>query len=324
MKTKKSALKRVAVTTGDIDGIGYEVSAKALAKLGPQKGCHFFVFVSPRSEFRHRDLLRKKFSIVTFTDLAAALRFSNSNTNTGYLIEILSNNSPALWVETAAKNCLNKNFHSLVTAPLSKQEIKLAGFSDLGHTDILKRLSKKKNAFMTFVGDRFNVLLVSGHQPVKQVESKLSRSLIREALENALSARSFLPKSQQEKPLAVLGLNPHAGDQGMIGQFDGKTLKPLLKTYSSSKVVGPLVPDVAYLPENWSKYSFYIAQYHDQGLIPFKMIHGFDSGVHLTLGLPLRRTSVDHGTAKDIFGKNRANPHSMIEALRWGVRLAQK
>lgn len=322
MKLNKSALRRVAITTGDVDGIGYEITAKALRNLGPQTGCHFFVFLSPRSELSHRKILQKKFKLVTFTDLNSAVLFSESTKDHRFLIEILENSSPAKWVEAAARGCLKKQFHSLVTAPLSKQEIRRAGFSDLGHTDILKRLSRKKMAFMTFVGNHFNVLLVSGHQPVKQVEGKLSRSLIHTAIENALVARKFLNSSFKKKPLAVLGLNPHAGDQGLIGRFDEKTLKPLLKSYSKHQVQGPLVPDVAFIKENWSKYSFYVAQYHDQGLIPFKMIHGFDSGVHLTLGLPLHRTSVDHGTAKDIFGKNRANPRSMMEAIKWGVQLA--
>ncbi len=318
-------MKRIGITTGDVDGIGYEVTAKALSLLGPQKGCHFFLFFSPLSEIKYRPVIQKKFKLVTFTNIHSALKFSRSNNSSQYLIEIIQGSSPAVWVEQCGRLCLKENLDSMVTAPLSKQEIRAAGFSDLGHTDILKRLAKKKTAFMTFVGKHFNVLLVSGHLPVSRVEKKLKASLIQEAIKAAFSARDLLPAAQSRKPLAVLGLNPHAGDQGLIGGFDQKTLRPLLKKMGSRiPLQGPLVPDVAFIPNQWKKYSFYIAQYHDQGLIPFKMIHGFDSGVHLTLGLPIRRTSVDHGTAKDIFGKNKANPKSMAEALRWGVRLAKR
>jgi 4-hydroxythreonine-4-phosphate dehydrogenase len=125
-------------------------------------------------------------------------------------------------------------------------------------------------------------------------------------------------------PIGLLGLNPHAGDSGLIGQEEQTVISKAMKQLFELgiPVVGPLVPDAAFQKENWGKYSTFVACYHDQGLIPFKSIHGFDSGVHLTLGLSLKRTSVDHGTAKDIFGKNKANPGSMVSALRWAIKWA--
>lgn len=313
-----SSFKRIAITTGDIDGIGLEVTVKALQKIGPQANSQFLVYRSIDStHFR-----LPKFERVQVLDLQEALAIK---TKKNQLIEIVRGDSPALWVEEVASACLLKQLDSMVTAPLSKQEVQRAGLSDIGHTDILKRVSGSKTAFMTFMGPKFNVLLVSGHLPVQSVERALSPELIEKALQAADQARRLLSKSQSKKPLAILGLNPHAGDQGLIGSFDERVLKPLLKSVGKKiALVGPLVPDVAFLPENWNKYSVYVAQYHDQGLIPFKMIHGFDAGVHLTLGLPIRRSSVDHGTAKDLFGKNKANPGSMIEAIKWGVRLAHK
>lgn len=313
-----SLVRRVAITSGDVDGIGLEVSIKALNKVGPQNQIQFLLFRSPKSsEFK-----LPKFKRIQVLNLEDALSLPARGRE---LIEVVNEDSPAVWVENVARACLKREISSMVTAPLSKQEIQNAGFSDIGHTDILKRVSGKKTAFMTFVGPKFNVLLVSGHIPLEKVERALSAKLLKEALEAAHQARAFLPGSMKKRPLAVLGLNPHAGDQGLIGKFDQRILKPTLETMKKRlPLAGPLVPDVAFLPENWKKYSVYVALYHDQGLIPFKMIHGFDAGVHLTLGLPIKRTSVDHGTAKDLFGKNKANPGSMIEALRWGVRLAQK
>ncbi len=310
--------RRVAITTGDVDGIGLEVTTKALNHLGPQSGTQFYLF-------RHADSPKfrlPKFERVPVHSIAEALNIPFQKKS---IIEIIQDSSPAQWVEDCAKACLKNEFHSMVTAPLSKTEIQKSGFKDLGHTDILKRVSGRKYAFMTFIGPKFNVLLVSGHIPVEKIQSTLTQDLLKEAFACADEARKLLPGSQAGKPLAVLGLNPHAGDQGLIGNFDDQTLRPFLRSLAFKPTpVGPLVPDAAYLPENWKRFSFYVALYHDQGLIPFKMAHGFDVGAHLTLGLPIRRSSVDHGTAKDIFGKNKAKPGSMIEALKWGIRLAKQ
>lgn len=313
-----SSLRQVVITSGDIDGIGLEVSLKALRKIGPQRQTQFILFRSKYApSFRLPSF--KKIQISRLNEVFNIDRKANE------LIEIVSDQSPATWVEETAKACLSGAVAAMATAPLSKQEIQRAGFSDIGHTDILKRISQKKTAFMAFMGPQFNVLLTSGHIPVEAVEKALTRELIQQALAAAHEARSFLPATKRSRPLGVLGLNPHAGDHSLIGRFDQDLLKPLLlKTGGSIPLVGPLVPDVAFLPENWNKYSVYVALYHDQGLIPFKMIHGFDAGVHLTLGLPIKRSSVDHGTAKEIFGQNKANPGSMIEALRWAVKLAHK
>ncbi|MGZ5279578.1 MAG: 4-hydroxythreonine-4-phosphate dehydrogenase PdxA [Pseudobdellovibrionaceae bacterium] len=311
------SFKKVAITTGDVDGVGLEVTAKALNHLGPQVRTQFYLFRSPESpKFRTPGFQR-----VQTSDISEALAIQPQKNQ---LIEILQKSSPAQWVEDVAKSCLQKDFHSMVTAPLSKQEIQNSGFKDLGHTDILKRVSGRKFAFMTFVGPKFNVLLVSGHIPVEKIQNALTTELLKEAVTNALQARALLKPALSRRPLALLGLNPHAGDQGLIGDFEAQVLRPFLKSLPGKPpIVGPMVPDAAFLEENWKRFSFFVALYHDQGLIPFKMAHGFDVGAHLTLGLPIRRSSVDHGTAKDLFGKNRAKPGSMIEALRWGVRLAR-
>lgn len=316
-------MKKIAITTGDQDGVGFEVTAKALDALGPKKSVLFFIFRGPQVERKYLQLIQEKFRVFTVSALEDALDLAKNFPVPRMLIEIVRKDSPAKWVETVAQACLDGQLDSMVTAPLSKQEIRAAKMKDIGHTDILKRVCQKPNAFMCFVGKKFNVLLVTGHLPTSQVEKAISPSLLRSALTLALDARKYLSVAQARRPIGLLGLNPHASDKGIIGRFEGRHLLPLIQSMNRrSQIVGPLVPDVAFLPVNWKSFSFYVAQYHDQGLIPFKMIHGFDHGVHLTLGLPIKRSSVDHGTAKDIFGKNRANPKSMIEALQWGIRLA--
>jgi 4-hydroxythreonine-4-phosphate dehydrogenase len=179
---------------------------------------------------------------------------------------------------------------------------------------------------MGFVGEKFNVVLTTAHLPISQVTKHLSFSTVAEALLHANELRKALPAKIRNKPIGVLGLNPHAGEQGLIGQEE-LMIFPNLASFAKEKgipVVGPLVPDAAFFPENWGKFSIYLCLYHDQGLIPFKMIHGQDSGVHISLGIPFVRTSVDHGTAKDIFSKNKANPNSMIDSIRWAVNLARQ
>lgn len=311
-----SSLKKVAITTGDIDGIGLEIAVKGLLKIGPQKNVCFHLWRSPDSPDKETKRLKNKFNVVQISDFSELAKYEYKNDQ---LIEIISQKAPALWVEDVANLCLHKKINSLVTGPLSKQAVLEAGLSDLGHTDILKRVSKSDNAFMGFIGKHFNVILVSSHIPLKSVEKKLTTDLLLKSIKVALESRKILKPILRSKPIGILGLNPHAGDSGLIGDFEQSVLQDLFK--SNRHIKGPLVPDVAFIKSNWSDFSYYLALYHDQGLIPFKTVHGFDSGVHLTLGLPIKRTSVDHGTAKDIFGKNEANPGSMIEAIKWGVKL---
>jgi len=311
---------KVALTTGDVDGIGFEVTAKALNRLGPQKDVQFLLWRAEGTSQKYLRLIDKKWERITVDSLDEALKISGP-----YLIDIASDLSPAHWVEVSAKACLNKKIDALATAPLSKTTIQEAGFSDLGHTDILKRLSKSKYVNMGFVGREFNVVLATAHVPVANITKSLNFTVLAQALKNADSLRRKLPAAQQKRPIAVLGLNPHAGEKGLIGHEEQQLFPQLLSFAKENKIPmeGPLVPDAAFFPENWKKYSVYLALYHDQGLIPFKMIHGQDSGVHISLGIPFVRTSVDHGTAKDIFGKDKANPNSMIDAIRWAVKLAR-
>jgi 4-hydroxythreonine-4-phosphate dehydrogenase len=181
---------------------------------------------------------------------------------------------------------------------------------------------------MTFIGDKFNVMLATGHIPLSQLSSKFSASNLEEAIRAAGGFVRLLRKLEKRKtptkPIGVLGLNPHAGDTGIIGTEDDSIVKPTLNRFGDSDILleGPLVPDSAFTPPSWSKYSLYLALYHDQGLIPFKTVHG-QNGVHLTWGLPFIRTSVDHGTAFDIAGKDKADATSMRLAVEWAIRLAR-
>jgi 4-hydroxythreonine-4-phosphate dehydrogenase len=313
--------KRIALTTGDDDGIGFEVTAKALHKLGPQRGVQFFLWRNDCASAKYLKLIDQKFERIVVDTLEEALKIEGP-----YLVDICSDQSPAHWVEITAKACMKKQLDGMATAPLSKTLIKDAGFKDLGHTDILKRVSRTKTVHMGFAGSEFNVVLATGHLSVANISKHISFSTVAEALLHADQLRKSLPASKRSKPIGVLGLNPHAGEQGLIGGEELLVFPNLASFAKEKKIpyVGPLVPDAAFFKENWKKYSVYLRLYHDQGLIPFKMIHGQDSGVHISLGIPFVRTSVDHGTAKDIFGKNKANPNSMIDAIRWSINLTRQ
>jgi 4-hydroxythreonine-4-phosphate dehydrogenase len=304
--------------------VGSEVVAKALARLKPRRGVQLFLWRSPKCPTKHLRLIDSQFKRTTVSSWHEAMRIPF--TKSKELIDINSVLPAAQWVELSAKAAMMGNLDGIATAPLSKTSIQQAGLQDIGHTDILKRISRSAHVHMGFVGSKFSVVLATGHIPIQTVSEQLTRERIEAAIRSAQELRSILPKSVGKLPLALIGLNPHAGETGLIGHEEQDVLNPLLEKLKAGGVDidGPLVPDAAFLKPNWTRYSVYVSCYHDQALIPFKMIHGQTSGVHITLGLPFVRTSVDHGTAKSLFGLNKANASSMIEAIDWAIRLCQE
>ncbi len=311
----------VAITTGDNDGIGLEITAKALAQIKSQKGIQFFLWRSHAAKESFLRPIDRHFKRITVYDWASALLVKSKNQKT--LIDIASPLPPPRWVEMMAHAGVSRKIDALVTAPLSKTSIHQSGLDDKGHTDILKRVCKEKNVFMLFLGAHFNVALCTDHLPLHEAYNKLSEEKLFQCISLCQQFKEYLPPSFKRKPLGVVGINPHAGEGGLIGLKELEIFTPVLSTALKNgiEVSGPLVADVCFQKKNWKNYSIYIASYHDQGLIPFKMAHGGGSGVHLSLGLPFVRTSVDHGTAKDIFGKNKADPRSMKGALLTALKL---
>lgn len=320
-----SHLHKIALTTGDADGVGLEVAAKALARLSSKVANSktvVFLFRSMGAEKKQKylfDLIDQKFTRLSFSSLENALLFLSSlhqrnQLPKNVLFDLSLCSSPAEWVLEASLACQNKLLDSIVTGPLSKGlTAKLKG-KPLGHTGIFRQLYPHHKMHMAFIGSRFNVLLATDHVNLNSVEKKLNVRAFKAALAASEKLRLLL---KDKKKIAVIGLNPHAGENGLMGKFE-KKMKRYLK---SNQLVGFLSPDAAFLKKNLDRYSLFLALYHDQGLIPFKMQHGQDSGVHVTMGLPFIRTSVDHGTANDIFNRNIANPQSMIEALQLNLKL---
>ena len=312
--------KIIAITTGDIDGIGLEVTIKALSNFVNSKN-KFLVFRSIKSD-SCKFINKSNLKFLRFDKIEDAIRELNLVDSKNKIIEIVTNESPAEWVRTATNLCLLKKINGLVTGPVSKKTFIESNLGSIGHTPLIKQLCNVKYVFMGFLGKFFNVILLNGHIPLKSVEDSLDREYLLSAL-NIIDFwnSKYFKVSADKKPMGILGLNPHSGENGLIGSFEKNILRDIITSHSG--IVGPLVPDAAFSKENWNKFSFYLALYHDQGLIPFKMIHGHSGGTHVTIGLPIIRTSVDHGTATDIFGKDIAQPESMIDAISWCENLIE-
>lgn len=310
-------MKKILLTAGDPNGIGLEVTAKALERLGPQPGVQFFLMRSPQSEIKQLKRIDKQFNRITCSNLNEALAITSKSDT---LFDIQSFNSAPRWVEDAAIACHLKKASGMVTAPLSKTLIQKSGYAAKGHTEILQKVSGAKSVHMVFVGNQFNVLLATGHIPLRRVPLALTKKSLESAIAHALEVRKILRKPLRKLPIALLGLNPHAGESGLLGKEEALVFKPLVSKYKN--VLGPMPPDAAFLEQNWRRFSVFVCPYHDQGLIPFKMIHG-TSGFHLTQGLTFVRTSVDHGTAFDIYGKNKADCSSMLDAIKACIEMSR-
>jgi 4-hydroxythreonine-4-phosphate dehydrogenase len=315
---------KLALTTGDSDGIGLEVTLKALKALGPAlNGCYFVFLDQAFVDEALTALGDFRCETLAVTDKSSFFAACQKDINSIDLVLLSSTALPPIWVEMAAEACHLKLLNGLVTAPLSKLLIHQSGLNDMGHTQILKRVTKSASVHMGFLGQHFNLVLATDHIPIDQVSASINEESLVSALMAAFHLRSQLLHNKNSLPIALLGLNPHAGEAGLIGRAEleihSRVVEKLQK--KNIPVVGPIVPDAAFLPQNWSQYSVFVANYHDQGLIPFKMAHGFDDGVHVSLGLPFIRTSVDHGTAKELYGKDQANFGSMKQAIRWAVEL---
>jgi 4-hydroxythreonine-4-phosphate dehydrogenase len=218
------------------------------------------------------------------------------------------------YLETAVAAAARGELAAIVTGPISKTWARRAGFEFLGHTEMLAARLDARDVAMFFVGPKLRVALATVHRPLAEVVMDLSTDRVRSVIE--LVAHSMIHDLGVTAPrIGVVGLNPHAGEDGLLGDEDADIIAPALEPpIPPATLVGPLVPDAAFRDAVHGRYDALIAMYHDQGLIPVKLID-FDESVNVTLGLPIVRTSPDHGTAYDIAGKGIARSISMQRAL---------
>jgi 4-hydroxythreonine-4-phosphate dehydrogenase len=225
-----------------------------------------------------------------------------------------------LCLEIATHEALAQRVAGVVTAPLSKASLSQAGVPFPGHTEILARLTGTTRYCMMLASEKITTSLVTTHTALASVPSELSAEGIVNTIQLTHAAMKRVGHASPR--LVVCALNPHAGEDGLFGAEEQRFIEPAIRRarHDGLQVEGPVPPDTAFLPERLARTDAYICMYHDQGLIPFKML-SFEVGVNVTLGLPIVRTSPDHGTAFDLAWSGRANPSSMREAVLYAVRL---
>ncbi len=226
------------------------------------------------------------------------------------------------FITTATRMTISGKTAAIVTCPINKTALKMAGSKFPGHTEFIADQTKSKNFVMMLAGRTLRVVLVTIHIPLKEVPRSLSTEKILSTVEitqQALKERFGIRKPR----IAVAGLNPHAGEDGMFGDEEKTRIIPAIKLAREKNIdaSGPFPPDTVFYNASKGDVDAVVCMYHDQGLIPFKLIH-FSDGVNTTLGLPIIRTSVDHGTAYDIAGTGRADPESLVAAIQMAATQA--
>ena len=226
------------------------------------------------------------------------------------------------YIARATQDALAQKIHAVVTAPLNKEALHLGGVNFPGHTEILAHLTQAKHYAMMLTSPKLRVIHVTTHIAFHDVPQYLTKQRVAEVI--ALAHETLQMLGIAEPRIAVAGLNPHCGEGGLFGDEDTRNIAPAVREAQAKgwQVTGPVPPDsVFHRAANLQEFDIVVAMYHDQGHIPIKVL-GFDSGVNVTTGLPIIRTSVDHGTAFPVAGTGKANANSMLEALRLAARMA--
>ena len=226
------------------------------------------------------------------------------------------------YIKKAVSLARKGEIDAIVTTPVNKKGLQRAGFRFPGHTELLAHLTKTENYAMMLVGGPLRVVLVTTHIPLSKVNCSLSKEKIYQTIRLAWdNMKYFEVKSPR---IGVAGLNPHAGEEGLFGKEERRFIIPAVKKAKKKgiRVEGPIPPDTIFYRALKGEFDCVVCMYHDQGLIPLKML-AFDKGVNVTLGLPIVRTSVDHGTAYEIAEKGVANPQSLFEAIKLAAKLVK-
>ncbi len=318
----------LGITMGDPAGIGPEITALALSDPEIYKDCFPLVIGDTRLLNKAVELLNLRMTFKSINSVNNACfksscpevislssidpdRFTPAVCTREYGIAMLS------YINKAIELAMENKIHAVVTAPITKSSLKLADSKFHGHTELFATATKTDNYNMMFLGKKMNIVLVTIHIPLSLVSESISIEKIYKTI--TTTHQFFKTRMGIAEPcFAIAGLNPHAGENSMFGDQENKIIIPAVQMAARKgmNVSGPFPSDTLFHHALESqKYDCIIAMYHDQGLIPFKMLH-FDDGVNTTTGLPIIRTSCDHGTAYDIAWKGIANPGSLIQAVK--------
>lgn len=324
--------KVIAVTMGDPAGIGPEIIVKAL-QSEILKNIQAVVVGSA-------DLLKKQLDMGLFhgvkINIIGNVKDAIFSSNVINVIDIPLADLDSLkpgevqpqagdlayrCIKKATELALNHDVGGIATAPLNKEALHSAGHMYPGHTELLAKLTNSKNVAMVLYTDKLKVIHVTTHVSLRNFLDNLNTDRIEIVIKIAYD---FLKRvGYQDPKIAVAGVNPHAGENGLFGDEEIKFVTPAIEKMRSEgiNITGPCPPDTVFLQAHQGKFDMVVAMYHDQGHIPLKLL-GFYDGVNIAAGLPFIRTSADHGTAFDIAWKGIANPDSMIESIRLAAQLA--
>jgi len=315
-------IKRVLITPGEPAGIGPDILIKAIQNEWP---CELIAIADPDLLSKRAEQLQLPFTY-TLTNLQEIPIVNQKNTIKVYPVSLknpviagqLNKQNSHYVIDTlniATNYCLTHPECALVTGPVHKAIINAAGISFSGHTEWLAKLAHVTKTVMLFVVQQLKVALVTTHLPLKEVADAITPETLTSVI--SIVHRELITRFNIANPrIGVCGLNPHAGENGYLGREEIDVITPTLDTLRANglNLIGPLPADTIFTKELLQQFDVILAMYHDQAL-PLVKYLGFDSAVNVTLGLPFIRTSVDHGTALDLAGTNKANPGSLIKAI---------
>ena len=319
---------RVGISIGDFNGIGPEIIMKALKDKTITDFFTPIIFGSGKLFTYQKNIfkLNHNFNYITETSQAQSDKINmvnlwkdNVNVDLGKPTEE-STKMAIDSLEAATMALINGEIDVLVTAPINKEEMMKNGFAHAGHTGYLEEKFSKKG-LMFLVTDDLKVAVSTHHIPIVQVAENISKEKIKKQIK--ILNQCLIEDFQIERPkIAVLGLNPHAGDGGAIGNEEIEIIEPAIRELFENGILafGPFPADSFFQPNKYKNYDAVLAMYHDQGLAPFKTL-AYEEGVNFTAGLPFIRTSPDHGVAYDIAGKNIADEQSFSEAIFMAIKI---
>ncbi len=321
-------MHKFVFTCGDINGIGPEIVVKALNRTAVRSKNKFY-FICPGNVFKNtaskvtpefeyeitKDISSKDNSIVTVIDIGM------------YKLE---RGKPTKYSGAAAFKSIKMSFDlaytkavdAIITAPISKTAVNAAGYKFPGHTEMYAEWCGVQNFVMMFLSDRMNAALATIHEPINKVSGLLTVKSLNNKIDVVI--KTLIEDLSIPKPkIALLGLNPHAGEDGLIGKEEVKVIRPFLGKYRGhGSLYGPFSPDAFFANMMHKKFDLVLGMYHDQVLIPFKLLN-FGAGVNFTAGLPIIRTSPDHGVAYDIASDFRADESSLLKAFKYAKRITK-
>lgn len=324
----------LALTLGDPSGIGPEVVVKALAGSQVRSSARMFVVGTEQAVRQAVAETGVDIPVERITEPAQALDSSD-------MISVLSigdyegvefpqgkhsaesGRASHEWVETSAKMCLEGEIDAMVTAPVNKESWQISGAADLGHQEVFKRLTDSATVYTMLVSGVLRCMHLSTHKSLPEACAFVTTENVYTAVR--ITDEHFKRWGFRNPRIAVAALNPHASDNGLIGDTEAKEIYPAIEMARSNGInaTGPHPADSVFNQAIEGMYDVVVVMYHDQGHIPIK-IHGFEESVSVNLGIPFIRTSVDHGTAFDIAGKNIAQSTSMVEAIKLAIALTKR